>query len=69
MARNGSKALEHVIERAYNSAMLEQCGVDPKAQEAMRLYLKTWVAGPLSSALRYIRGEASASELIEYWGR
>jgi hypothetical protein len=39
------------IRRALNDAIaaaeLQSCGADPAAQEAMRLYLTTWVVGPL----------------------
>lgn len=33
------------------------CGVDAVHREAMRLYLRTWVMGPLETALATIIGE------------
>lgn len=44
------------LEDALASAQLRQCAVAEEHQEAMRLYLESWVVGPLESALKDIRG-------------
>jgi hypothetical protein len=39
------------------TAGTRNCSVDPAAQEAMRLYLDTWVAGPLKEVLKWDEGD------------
>jgi hypothetical protein len=34
----------------------EYCAVEPEHQEAMRLYLQSWVVGPLKSAIEDMKG-------------
>ena len=47
------------IKFALQHALLIRCGVDRAAQERMRLYLRTWVAGPLKSVLGWSQGESA----------
>jgi hypothetical protein len=47
--------IEAALRRA-DSKLRRGCGVDPKAQELMRLYLDTWVAGPLRTILDWDDG-------------
>ena len=42
------------LESALSAAKLTNCAVDPEHQDAMRLYLSSWVVGPLESALEEI---------------
>lgn len=46
-----------LIVEALGSARLERCAIGVEHQEAMRLYLDTWVAGRLEQALKIIDGE------------
>ena len=54
------------LERALEAAKLRHCGVDKDHQEAMRLYLSTWVAAPISDALEYLKGEKEASRIMDW---
>jgi hypothetical protein len=54
--RINRKALR-LIKDALASAKCERCGVDEKAQKAMRLYLDTWVVARLQFAVEIIEGE------------
>ena len=44
------------------------CVVSPEHKEAIRLYLSTWVEGPLRSLDGYLKGNLEAWE-IEHWAR
>ena len=50
--------IESALKRA-DSKLRTRCGVDPTAQELMRLYLDTWVAGPLRTVLDWDDGNDS----------
>jgi len=51
--------IESALRRA-DSQLRTGCSVDPKAQELMRLYLDTWVAGPLKAVLEWDDGNPRA---------
>jgi len=44
----------------------ERCGVAPEHREALRLYLTTWVEGPLRDAIAHLDGDKELGE-IEFW--
>lgn len=48
--------IESALKRA-DSKLRDGCSVDPKAQELMRIYLDTWVAGPLQQVLDWDDGK------------
>jgi hypothetical protein len=53
-----NKEIMRLLKRARAAATLENCGVEPKsAQEAVRVYLRTWVVGPLDAALALMCGD------------
>ena len=57
------KKVRHCIKAALkraDSKLRKGCGVDPKAQELMRIYLDTWVAGPLHEILKWDEGDDGA---------
>lgn len=58
------KSLESALRRADFKLREGRCSVDPEAQEAMRIYLDTWVAGPLRSILQWDDGDRAYLE----WG-
>ncbi len=45
------------LRQALHAAKMADCTVEEKHKEAMRLYLKTWVVGPLEDAIADMRGE------------
>ena len=51
---------------ALSHAQMEVCAVNQEHQEAMRLYLKTWCAGPLKEVIAWAEGEATASEMVKW---
>jgi hypothetical protein len=59
-------AVRHELEHALESAELKGCGVDEAAQEAMRLYLDTWVAGRIRRVLEWDEGRLEARNLKLY---
>lgn len=64
-----SKTLINVLKEADDSAAMgDKCGVDLVHQEALRLYIDTWVRGPLQDAIAYLEGEQTAKQ-IEHWVR
>lgn len=46
------------LQEALESAKLTHCGVDQEHQDAMKLYLTSWVVKPLESVLTAIRERA-----------
>jgi hypothetical protein len=52
-----SKLILNNLEAARSAAARERCGVDDASQEAMRLYMDTWILGPLDDAIASIKGE------------
>ena len=52
-----------VLRKVLSRAKLESCAVDPKAQEAMRLYMETWIAQPIESCLDVIEGRRTGHSL------
>ncbi len=56
------RALEYALEQAN----MKNCAVAPEHKEAMRLYLRTWVAGPIEDALQYLRGEKDSWGIIHW---
>jgi hypothetical protein len=51
------------IRSALAAARCERCGVDKEHQQAMELYLRTWVVSPLERALDLIEGRRAAKRL------
>jgi len=45
------------LRAALKAAKRERCGSDQEHQEAMRIYLDTWVVAPLETALAIIEGK------------
>lgn len=50
------KKVRKTLEYALRQAKRKNCAVDEKAQEAMRLYMDTWIAGPLEDVLSWDDG-------------
>ena len=46
----------NLLERALDSAKMENCGVDEATKRKMKLYLDTWVVSPLDKAIAKIEG-------------
>jgi hypothetical protein len=44
------------LEEALSYAEMKNCSVDDVHKDAMRLYLQTWVMGPLKSAILDMKG-------------
>lgn len=53
------RLVRHELQQALAAARLENCGIDPAVQEAMRLYLASWVAGPIERVLAWSEGRGS----------
>ena len=51
-----------LLKEALSSARLERCGCSEKAQEEMRLYLNSWVAGPIVRVLNAIEARQNKKE-------
>ena len=51
---------------ALSHAQMEGCGVAKEHQEAMRLYLQTWCAGPLKEVIAWANGYVQASEMVKW---
>lgn len=60
--------IRHAIEYALTHALVDRegstCAVDQDAQRAMRIYLDTWVAGPLRDVLEWDCGKLAANRYI-----
>jgi len=52
-----NRRILRALERALAAAELQKCGSDDVHKEAMSLYLHTWVAGPLRSAINDMLGK------------
>ena len=46
-----NKGIEQLLLKALEAAELRSCGVAKEHQLAMRIYLSSWVVGPLREAL------------------
>ena len=55
-------AIQSALEKA-DSTLREGCGVGEEHQEAMRLYLDTWVARPLHAVLAWDDGEMHVEDV------
>ena len=54
--RANLRILKHLAD-ALAAAKLTNCAVDKKAQDAMKLYLDTWVVMPLEEAIKEMTKE------------
>jgi hypothetical protein len=50
------------LEFALKHARMDHCGVEKEHQDAMRLYLDSWVVDPLVQAIGEIKGELGVEE-------
>ncbi len=66
MKKRLPKKVRKAIEFALRRARCETCGVDSEAQEAMRIYLDSWVVAPLEHVLRWDDGD---DDVYLDWGR
>lgn len=59
------KIVRQVIEYALEHADMERegCAVAEEHKEALRLYLDTWVRGPLFDVLEWDEGKATITQL------
>lgn len=60
--------LELLEEADSKAAMGENCIIDEVHKEAVRLYIDTWVRGPLQSAIAYGKGNVRLQE-AKHWIR
>ncbi len=63
-----TKLLQLLEEADAKAAMGDNCMIDDVHKEAVRLYIETWVRGPLQSAIAYGRGNVGLSE-ASHWIR
>lgn len=54
------------LKRALRAAKRERCAVEPEHQEAMRLYLDSWVVTPLQAAIKGIEGKESGETNFDW---
>lgn len=59
LPRNVRRTIDFALRRA-DRELRKGCSVPREHQEAMRLYLDTWVAGPLREVLLWDEGSSSA---------
>lgn len=55
-----NKRILQALKFALRHAELTNCSVGEEHKNAMRLYLSTWVAGPLKDAIADMTGERKA---------
>lgn len=60
--------LELLQEADAKAAMGDNCIIDERHKEAVRLYIDTWVRGPLQSVIDYGHGNISLKE-ASHWIR
>lgn len=63
-----TKLLELLEEADQKAAMGDNCMIDEVHKEAVRLYIETWVRGPLQSAIAYGKGNLGLKE-ASHWIR
>lgn len=55
-----NRRILRTLEQALKSARLDNCGIEEEHQEAMRLYLTTWVVGRIQSAIDDMMGKSKS---------
>lgn len=61
-----NKTLIEVLEEADRAASLESCGINEVHQQAMKLYIDTWIRGPLQDAIGYLKGDVTVHQMAEW---
>lgn len=61
-----TKLLELLEEADAKAAMGDNCMIDEVHKEAVKLYIDTWVRGPLQSAIAYGRGNIGLNEAVHW---
>lgn len=56
-----NRRILRTLERALEYAEMTNCSVDDVHKDVMRVYLKTWVSGPLEAAIRDMMGGAKST--------
>lgn len=59
MGLRANRDILGALKSALKAAKRERCGVDTEHQEAMRLYLDSWVVAPLEAAIAAMEGDKS----------
>lgn len=55
MRLRANRRIMERLEKALRAARLTNCAVEKSAQDAMKLYLDTWVVGPLDQAIEEMK--------------
>lgn len=63
MALSENSSVIRHLDNAIEAAKLKRCGVEEEHQEAMKLYLDTWVVMRLEGIRRVLVGEQKARDL------
>lgn len=58
--------IELLEEADAKAAMGDNCIIDEEHKEAVRLYIDTWVRGPLQAAISYGKGNVGLKEASQW---